>query len=537
MTDQPIVRVHYYDQQFLRTQDFQDEQSYLLGLHRRHNLSAHIWGIVAGLTIDKDKEKSLAVQPGLAVDGYGRQLVLAYPQKLSPDAFDDLGSDTLDVWLIYTQQSSDPAPDGYACRSKKAEAGEPYRVQESGQVSLRKYDPNKAVIMDLPLRRQPEGVPDEDLVFNPTRTPPDDPSRSWPVFLGQIRRVRNNGQNDYEVSSSGRPYVGLVGEMIRSPSGKAWLQLGPEEEGDDVRFGVFLEDPGAVTRPSPRFSINEQGNLAVCGDARLYGNLTIDGGTAEFRLSPEGNAIHPWSIYHTTGDPTTIAPNEQDTQAILPVSRSSVDQLRISMARAAVGKAPNEIVFGVFSAKTQQFEPCLTIADDCTVTVHGNLVLKNEILHNTGGPELDARAKEIDDSAFFGAAMAEATRSSPSVSRVGLMPVSERIESFAPQEAIEMAVPAVPEAQPISPSPDDQAHKLAQDLRENDAVAVALAKLLQQEGQKALRERLLSMLSSGVEDGKADPGEADRIGTPGKEGKGGDKPVLKPRKPRNRRGG
>src|SRR4051794_36475062 len=107
MVDNSITRVQYYERQFLRTQDFNDEQAYHLAMHRRHNIGPHTWGIVYGLALVIDTENGLAVQPGVAIDGYGRELILAEKSSLKVKDFENKDSDVLDVWLIYNRASTD----------------------------------------------------------------------------------------------------------------------------------------------------------------------------------------------------------------------------------------------------------------------------------------------------------------------------------------------------------------------------------------------------------------------------------------------
>ena len=92
------LRVHYFPQQYLRRQDFSDEQAYQVALRRRHNIAHHSWGIVIGLDLAVE-EGQLLVRPGLAIDGYGRELFLPAKFPISTGEFTRLGSNRLDVWL------------------------------------------------------------------------------------------------------------------------------------------------------------------------------------------------------------------------------------------------------------------------------------------------------------------------------------------------------------------------------------------------------------------------------------------------------
>jgi len=84
-----ITRPNYYQGQFLGAQDFNDELAYHRDMRRRHNLGPHTWGIVVGLElVEKPKESGTGVdvflQPGMAVDGYGREIIVLHPTNSAP---------------------------------------------------------------------------------------------------------------------------------------------------------------------------------------------------------------------------------------------------------------------------------------------------------------------------------------------------------------------------------------------------------------------------------------------------------------------
>jgi hypothetical protein len=348
-----LTRVQYFDEQFLRLADLVDEQAYHLLMRRRHNLGGHTWGIVAGLMVESDRDGNLVVQPGMAVDGYGRELILPYPYSLPPRAFAEKGSNELEVWLVYTRQPADSLPAGYApCRP--GETGPAGRLLEMGQIELRASERDLFIdpTVDLPARRQPPGVPAEDLRAVPA--PNDDLTRPWPVYLGLVRRVEGDPVT-YTVDLQGRPYAGLVGEMVRAPSGRAWVQIGAEREGDTRRFAVFVPGSDADIEYPPRLAIHDNGEVTICGDTTLYGDLTVDGGAIEFRVGDAQTAAQPWTIYHARAN-------------------SGPEQLRMEMADEAA-----EVVIGTFSSTTNAFVPCLTIDSECKVTIHGNLFVEGTL--------------------------------------------------------------------------------------------------------------------------------------------------------------
>jgi hypothetical protein len=358
MSDNGIARVHYFERQFLRTQDFVDEQSYHLAMRRRHNIAQHTWGIVHGLEVVAE-EGNLFVQPGMAIDGYGRELILQQRQALATAAFVEKNSDVLDVWLLYDRVASDQAPQGYAGCGNGVDTAF-YRWQERPQRRLDVPDPA------FPNRRQPESVPVGDLTFPPERTPPDDPVQDWPVFLGQVRRDQTNPTQPFIVDLTDRPYVGLVGESIVAPWDHSvqLLQVGGEHEADPRRFAVYVPD---ANTGQPQLQINQAGETAIHGKTTLQGNLQLAGKAIEFGVGV-ASSQRPWQIYRhleTSQDPQT---NQQIVE----------QQLRIEMAAPPPSGTPgrNQVVIGAWSAADKEFKPCLTIADDCTVTVHGNLVVE-----------------------------------------------------------------------------------------------------------------------------------------------------------------
>jgi hypothetical protein len=390
MTDEHISRVRYYDQQILRTSDFVDEQAYHLAQRRRHTIGGHIWGIVYGLELAEDANGDLTVQPGMAIDGYGRELILSAYRSIPASIFSDRGGDTLDVFLEYAQQASDETPSGWSvCRP--GDGGN--RLQETVRLTIRKAGPPRGTgEIDLPERRAPEEVPADERRFSPARVSPDSPARRWPVFLGQLHRGA-----DPVVSLSGRPYAGLRGEMVRASSGWAWLQIG-EWPANDYRFAVFLADGvtpdegaaanraplptlGIKPAPAPPTEPAAEGEAALPAapagptlelraETTLWGDLIVEGGAIEFGAGPPYDGPRPWRIYHVDYDAS--GDELRDAEAIVR------DELRIEMADGSEGAS--EVVIGHWSEEQGDFQPCLTIAAGGDVTVHGDLTINGELL-------------------------------------------------------------------------------------------------------------------------------------------------------------
>ena len=382
MNDDIITRMHYYPKQYLRTQDFTAEQAYHVAMRRRHNIAHHQWGIVQGLELFVENG-SFSVLPGFAIDGYGRELIVPKRRPLPGSEFDDKGRDALDVWLVYDRQAGGQAAEGYAgCRPKNnrchhvtedengrcncqtngnqpagdlnencnGSAPSPYRWQE--YPILRVGRPDAA----SPDRRKPVQVPDGDIPFGASRTAPDDPNAEWPVFLGQIQRNRSEPTEpfSYRVDMDGRPYAGLVGEAVFSPSGRTWVQIGAEKDGDPYRFAVFIPE---ADKNNPRLDIDQSGNVGIQGATTMHGKLTMKGGAIALQAGIAETKI-PWTIYR--------------------YNDNGQDQLRIQMEGAVQGKE-NRVVVGYWSAEENKFIPCLTVKDNCQVEINGDLDVRGRI--------------------------------------------------------------------------------------------------------------------------------------------------------------
>ncbi|MEV6304230.1 hypothetical protein AB0M02_32825 [Actinoplanes sp. NPDC051861] len=349
MTD--TARVRYYTRQFLRTEDFTDEQAYHLAAHRRHNIGGHSWGIVSGLEIAAEGD-SVWVRPGFAVDGYGRDVVVADRLTVSTGAFDEQGTGVLAVFVAYDRVEGSPAEPGYfGCG-----AGEtPFnRWIERPRLVLMRHDPYADP-------RAPDSVPVEDRQFDPGRTPPDDPDQDWPVFLGTVTRDLADREQPYRVDGAGRPYAGLVGRRIVTPDGRASVQLDAEDVDDAYRFAVRLagtRDPWlGVTRAVTTEAGRVEETLRIAGDTTVDGDLGVPGRAVAFGAAverPAGDGL--WGMYRLA-----------DTQ-------KGTDELRIEIPVAAPGR--HRVVVGSWDADEEEFRPALTIDSSGDVTVHGDLVVE-----------------------------------------------------------------------------------------------------------------------------------------------------------------
>jgi hypothetical protein len=83
-----VKRLNYFTHQFLREQDFKDEQAYHLDMRRRHNQLLHGWGIVEGLEVQRKGEREITISPGTAIDRDGREIIVLSPVTRDLGSFD-----------------------------------------------------------------------------------------------------------------------------------------------------------------------------------------------------------------------------------------------------------------------------------------------------------------------------------------------------------------------------------------------------------------------------------------------------------------
>lgn len=233
-------RVLYRERQRLRAGDLQAEQGYLLGLAGRHHLGPHEWGVVRGLAISLDVQKNAptalaTIAVGLAIDGYGRELLLSS--------------------VVQTEFQADHIPRYvyiYYCQRPKGGCGDlpNSRWRDSAEISVTKEP--------WPV---PEDEPPEDAVLKARAAGviPEEPP--WPVLLGII----DNGKVDLTDVRFAR----LRAARIVSPSRRSVVRIGQESLADLYQLRVTLQDSKGV--PRDRFAIDRD------GDAWLWGNLVLLG--------------------------------------------------------------------------------------------------------------------------------------------------------------------------------------------------------------------------------------------------------------------
>jgi hypothetical protein len=243
-------RVLFRERQLLRASDLLTEQQYLLGLAGRHHVAPHTWGIVRGLSISLQNDVA-TVQPGLAIDGYGRELAVFQPARLT---FSPQHSAQY-VYLYYCERprgACGPAPNP--------------RFRDSAEMQV------TATAWPIPSN-------DPDLTAA-TAAGGVVGAVPWPVLLGIIKARKNN---IFHVHYSHCIYTRLRASLICSPAGGTVVHVGAENLADPYDLRISLRDAGRNLQR--RFAIDRDGN------AIFWGNLILTSAQRGLVLSTQIESV------------------------------------------------------------------------------------------------------------------------------------------------------------------------------------------------------------------------------------------------------
>jgi len=130
-----VKRLNYFTHQFLREQDFQAEQAYHVAMRRQHNRLLHGWGVIEGFDVRKKSDHEIVIDPGIAIDNLGREIVLDGPVVRDISAFERNSHTYVAIAYDETKDEADHhsagGVDGYT------------RVTESPVFSEHKHEPAK----------------------------------------------------------------------------------------------------------------------------------------------------------------------------------------------------------------------------------------------------------------------------------------------------------------------------------------------------------------------------------------------------------
>ncbi len=134
----PIKRMHYFDHQFLRVEDFTCEQDYHIAMRRLHNRSLHTWGVAKGLDLSITKDKSqVKVSAGVAVDQDGKEIWLTEEYPIKSDVLSTYKGQTVYITIAYDDEKAELISEGDVSDYK--------RMAETPDIQCTKTPPDKLI--------------------------------------------------------------------------------------------------------------------------------------------------------------------------------------------------------------------------------------------------------------------------------------------------------------------------------------------------------------------------------------------------------
>ncbi|HEU5409026.1 MAG TPA: hypothetical protein VFU48_14750, partial [Nitrospira sp.] len=277
MATEDIKRLRFYEKQFLRARDFHDEQAYHIEMRRRHMIAHHSWGIIVGLEIKQDSNSKVwSVEPGLAIDGFGREIVISEAEPLDTNKIAAVlvgivPPVTLKLWVEYQLEKADrPAPG--------------YEICNGDDQFIRLRETFRLLYADDP------PTTNQTISPKPYENLDDDPvSAPWPVLLGTITWGEDPADATKKTviafDPAERRYAGLIGAEITPPD-----TAQPLPKGTSVKATLIIR--AEETRITGK-TAGSTGLLAVDG------NVEIDGGQLDLRASGGGEAGAPLRAFRS----------------------------------------------------------------------------------------------------------------------------------------------------------------------------------------------------------------------------------------------
>ena len=284
MVAERIERLNFYQYQYIGAEDFRDQQAYHRDMRRRHNLGPHSWGIVQGLDIIEVPREGdapfvdIQLRPGVAVDGFGREIILLEPVRIDPELFASYTTARhLELWIGYDETAAQTATGGFApCTDAESYARvlETYRFVVGTRGPVGASDAwRQALVVGgktaLPPTIPPATNPTDpiepaDLSLPYQDFPDVERGALWLIQLGWVHwdgTVRKFRTATPEKRVEGRKYAGFIGASLLSEG--PGLRLAPRVAAADVEAAPFA---------------TVAGRLAVDGSIAAGKNVDIGGG-------------------------------------------------------------------------------------------------------------------------------------------------------------------------------------------------------------------------------------------------------------------
>lgn len=290
----PISRPVFYEGQILAAADLQAGVDRGAGQEARHERYLHLWGIAAGLALDKAPRTTAApasvpyvevtLKAGVAIDGHGREIVVPNDTSLSENDFDHsnvaVGAQSTD-WFPVFLIGYDQVGTVSSSRLPGCSSGQASQTVEGSLVGFGR--PGDAASLD-------------------TQTPAaiaDGPgSGGWKVLLGFVQWNGNIGKfHDVGLADQGISprYCGVQADEVAAHGGELVLRSAPRGQAGVPAIALNPPDPGgkgtgefqfgaqdAAGTVQPVFRITAKGDVIALGNiqgAAVPGSVQVQSGT------------------------------------------------------------------------------------------------------------------------------------------------------------------------------------------------------------------------------------------------------------------
>ncbi len=286
------MRPSFAEGQILAAADLSQLAAYPRAREERHNRFVHRWGIVTGLDLQAEPTEDPAgnpfarifVNPGLAVDGEGRELLVTERIPLDVQRFRNMIGNSIDeavlypVFLLSQYRSGGPDPSRVGPCGESTGGGS---VEEGYEIRFGRPGDETADQTASPLSSDPTA---------------DEGSSSWLVLLGFVtwsKAAQNFLGIDAAAALRFRPFIGINASVVagngaqlqlqatnQPAAGDAVLQLLQTGDGPRLSFGSF-KGPGQPI--DELLTVDEEGNLTTPGSltGRRTGNtIQVQSGVA-----------------------------------------------------------------------------------------------------------------------------------------------------------------------------------------------------------------------------------------------------------------
>ncbi|MET0418458.1 MAG: hypothetical protein ABW022_20795 [Actinoplanes sp.] len=277
-----MTRPIFAEGQILAAADLTAAVDHARGQLARHARYAHEWGIAEGLdltTADRtdpdtgDTYVEVTLQPGVAYDGTGREVLVPAAVVLQESLFDEVnGADpaTTDPYPVFLagfdeEKSAESVAD--LCGS----ASGVNRVSETYQIIFGKLG-------------EQQQAPEPPAVG----AGPADGTEPWPILLGYVIWDGRHFARTTGHDAQGRtpPRTGVRAATVAAPTGRLDLRSHPLAEASavvriDDKDGLVFGTTGAAGNVTSLFSVSPDGNVSVRGtlnEAPRRGDVVVDSG-------------------------------------------------------------------------------------------------------------------------------------------------------------------------------------------------------------------------------------------------------------------